>query len=334
MSRRGGPNTCNRSDNLANGASYPALTVTVNVATNATSPELNQVAVSGGGMASPVSGSDSTIINAPDLAIATTQSGTFIAGSTGTFNIAVSNAATGATAGPTGGPITVTDTLPAQFSYVSAFAAGWNCAAAAQTVTCTNPGPISPGSSAAAIALMVSVSASAEGVISNTASTATFDDSNPANNSSTASVTFSPDVAVTETHSGNFGTGSDGLFTLAVSNVGNAATTGSITLADTLAQQFTFASGNAAGWACSAASQIVTCTNSGPLAPGAAANSIPLIVAVNASSSGSISNTATISTLGDTNAANDSSTDSVNVLGTGSLPELISVAVPGAMREA
>ena len=34
---------------LAGGASYPAITVTVNVASNATSPQMNAVSVSGGG---------------------------------------------------------------------------------------------------------------------------------------------------------------------------------------------------------------------------------------------------------------------------------------------
>lgn len=323
----GGANTCDRSDALTTGASYPTLTVTVNVAANAASPEVSQVAVSGGGMTSSASGSDSTAINTPDLAASVTQSGSFTAGGTGTFNIAVSNAATGATAGPTGGPITVTDTLPAQFSYVSASATGWSCGAAAQVVTCTNPGPINPGSAAATIPLVVSVSSSAEGAISDTASVATFADNNAANNSATASVTFSPDLAIAETHSGNFGPGTDGLFTLAVNNAGNAATTGTITLTDTLAQPFTFVSGNAAGWTCSAASQLVTCTNPGPLAPGASTTTVPLIVSVSGSSSGSIANAGTVSTPGDTNAANDSFADNVSIV---SLPELISVGVPGA----
>jgi len=54
-------NTCNRSDVLSPGASYPAISVTVNVAVNATSPQVNQVSVSGGGSAS-ASASDLTLI--------------------------------------------------------------------------------------------------------------------------------------------------------------------------------------------------------------------------------------------------------------------------------
>jgi pro-kumamolisin-like protein len=57
-------NTCSRSDALNPGASYPAITVTVNVAANATSPQVNQASVSGGGSAS-ASASDSTTIVIP-----------------------------------------------------------------------------------------------------------------------------------------------------------------------------------------------------------------------------------------------------------------------------
>jgi sugar lactone lactonase YvrE len=55
-------NSCTRSDALAAGASYDPITVTVNVTASATSPQVNQVTVSGGGSASN-SASDSTVIN-------------------------------------------------------------------------------------------------------------------------------------------------------------------------------------------------------------------------------------------------------------------------------
>ncbi len=64
----GGVNTCDRSDTLATGTSYPSLTVTVNVSATATSPQVNQVSVSGGGMTGSASASDSTTINSPTIA--------------------------------------------------------------------------------------------------------------------------------------------------------------------------------------------------------------------------------------------------------------------------
>jgi hypothetical protein len=54
-------NSCTRSDSLAAGASYPAITVSVNVATNAASSLTNSATVSGGGSAT-VSASDPTTI--------------------------------------------------------------------------------------------------------------------------------------------------------------------------------------------------------------------------------------------------------------------------------
>src|SRR5579872_365606 len=56
-------NTCTRSDAAAGGASYPAITATVNVAVNASSPLANSASVSGAGSAS-ASASDPTMITA------------------------------------------------------------------------------------------------------------------------------------------------------------------------------------------------------------------------------------------------------------------------------
>jgi len=63
-------NTCSRSDVL-NGASYPAIAVTVNVASNAASQATNQVSVSGGGSAG-ASAADTTDITAGQLPAAVT----------------------------------------------------------------------------------------------------------------------------------------------------------------------------------------------------------------------------------------------------------------------
>jgi uncharacterized repeat protein (TIGR01451 family) len=58
-----GSGACTRSDTLLAGASYPPITVTVNVASNAPAAVTNQVSVSGGGSAT-TSASDPTTINA------------------------------------------------------------------------------------------------------------------------------------------------------------------------------------------------------------------------------------------------------------------------------
>jgi len=58
--------TCARSDVLNPSAAYPAITLTVKVAANATSSQLNQVTVSGGGSA-PYTGYDSAIVTTATL---------------------------------------------------------------------------------------------------------------------------------------------------------------------------------------------------------------------------------------------------------------------------
>ncbi len=307
----GGTATCDRSDTLTTNASYPPITVTVNVSTSATSPQVNQVTVSGGGMASSVSKTDSTNLNLPDLSISKSHSGAFTAGTNETFNIAVSNASG---AGPTAGAITVTDSLDSHFTYVSGTASGWSCGAASQVVTCTNPGPLAPGASATTIPLVVAVSPSASGTLTNTATVSTPGESNLANNSSTDTVTFGAvDLSIRKSHAGAFTAGGNGTFNIDVQNVGGSATTGAITVTDTLPSQFSFVSGIATGWGCSAVAQVVTCTNPGPIAAGVSAPTIPLVVGVSASATGTISNTATVATAGDTNSVNNSSTDSVTL---------------------
>jgi uncharacterized repeat protein (TIGR01451 family) len=75
---------CTTSSVLNGGSSYPAITVTVNVASNAATPRSNSVTVSGGGSGSSSIG-DSTIINAAGtsnvaLGKTATQSSTYAAG--------------------------------------------------------------------------------------------------------------------------------------------------------------------------------------------------------------------------------------------------------------
>src|SRR6266446_2704155 len=72
-------NRCSRSDALNRGASFPAITVTVNVASNASSPQVNQVGVSGGGSGN-ANASDSTTI----VVVIPSAAATFVAADTST----------------------------------------------------------------------------------------------------------------------------------------------------------------------------------------------------------------------------------------------------------
>ena len=71
-----------------------------------------------------------------------------------------------------------------------------------------------------------------------------------------------------KTHSGNFTVGFNGSYTITVSNVGSAATSGAVTVTDTLPTGLGFASASGAGWSFSVNGPVVTATNPGPLNAG------------------------------------------------------------------
>jgi uncharacterized repeat protein (TIGR01451 family) len=250
----------------------------------------------------------------PALSIVKSHTGNFTVSTNGVFTIAVSNN-TGA--GATTAPITVTDTLPAGLTFVSGTGTNWTCAAVLQVVTCTNPGPIAGGAAAGSITLTTAVAANAPASVSNTA-TATTTGSGTASSTNPVTVVAapSPDLSITKTTSGTFTPGSNATYQIAVSNTGTATTTGTITVIDTLNSAFTFVSGTGTNWTCAAVSQLVTCTNPGPVAGGSAAGNITLTVAVSGTASGSIDNTATVSDPGDTDVADKSSKATVNLGGT------------------
>jgi|GEM_PF-6464135 len=124
------------------------------------------------------------------------------------------------------------------------------------------------------------------------------------------------DLSIALTAQGAFTAGSNGVFQIAVSNMGTASTTGTITVADTLPSGFTFVSAAGANWTCAAVSQVVTCTSAGPIATSAAAANITLTVAVSGTATGTISNTATVSDPGDTTDTTDKSSTASMVIGT------------------
>ncbi|MGH9711792.1 MAG: InlB B-repeat-containing protein [Candidatus Acidiferrales bacterium] len=79
-------NVCTRTDALVAGASYPAITVTVNVMSSATSPQVNSVMVSGGGSASATANDSTTIVALTLVSIAVTPTNpTVVVGQTQQF---------------------------------------------------------------------------------------------------------------------------------------------------------------------------------------------------------------------------------------------------------
>src|SRR5262249_6988777 len=98
------PISCTRTDALAAGASYPSVTLTVNVAGNAAASVTTLVSVRGGGEGdtSNDTASDVTaIVQLPDLTVAAIHNGSFVQGQTGAaYTLVVNNIGPGPTTGP------------------------------------------------------------------------------------------------------------------------------------------------------------------------------------------------------------------------------------------
>lgn len=122
---------------------------------------------------------------AVDLIITKTHTGNFVVGTNGTYTVGIRNIGGTASAGA----YTVTDTLPAGLTFVSAAGTGWTCANAAQVVTCTNSTVIAAGASGASITLVVTPGAGAVPTVTNRATVAGGGDTVLTNNT-TADVTI------------------------------------------------------------------------------------------------------------------------------------------------
>jgi uncharacterized repeat protein (TIGR01451 family) len=159
-----------------------------------------------------------------DLSLSKVHNGSsFTAGGNGTYTLSVLNNGP-STATNT---ITVTDTLPAGLTYVSAAGTGWSCGAAGQTVTCTRPGPLASGATAPAITLTAAVSASAPATLTNTANASSTDfDNVSGNNSSTDIVSVLQPPIITLTKSVNTPTAAPGsglIYTIYYRNLGGSS---------------------------------------------------------------------------------------------------------------
>ena len=253
------------------------------------------------------------VILPTDLTIAKTHSGNFTQGQSGTYTITVTNSGGVASSGT----VTVSDTLPAGLTPGTATGTGWTCDTSGQTVTCTRADALSGGASFPAISLPVTVATNSALSLTNTATVSGGNDSNVNNNSSSDPTTINgvPDVTITKSHTGDFTQGQTGAtYTLTVSNAGGAATSGVVTVTDTLPASLTSPAGSGTGWTCNTSGQTVTCTRSNALAAGASYPAITVTVNVTATAPSSVTNTGSVSGGGQTNTANDSASDPTTII--------------------
>ena len=314
--------TCTRSDILQPGSPYPGVTVPVTVASSASGSLTATGTVSDPADTGTVGKNvtDSVTIGAlsPDLSIASTHSGSFQPGGTGSFVYTVSDSAK---AGPTTGPVTVTVPVPTGMTPVSASGTGWTCSISGQTATCTNPTVLKPGSSAPPLTVNVSVPQGTAGQLTTTASAATSGDASPQSATTSDTVTIvppAPNLGVAVSGPGTVKAGSTGSFTLTASNAANAGpTTGPVTATFTVPAGLTAQSVTGNGWTCSVSGQTVTCTRPGSgadaLDGGAAYPPVTVLVSVPATASGTVPASATIGTAGDSGQPGESAQTSVTV---------------------
>ncbi|GEM_PF-3278744 len=121
---------------------------------------------------------------------------------------------------------------------------------------------------------------------------------------SPATNTPTPNVVIHKNHTGVFREGDTGkTYTLIVSNVGTAATSGMVTVSDTLPPGLTATAISGSGWTCVLGTLV--CTRTDALAAGSSFSPITVTVNVAANAAPSVANTATVSVGGTTNAAID-----------------------------
>jgi hypothetical protein len=134
-------------------------------------------------------------VEAPDLTITKTHSGTFNRGQQGAqWTITVSNVGFG----PTVGTVTMVDTLPnVQNPPVptALSGTGWTCTLA--TLTCTRADALASGSAYPPITLTVNIPKNIQNNFTNTATVSGGGDVNPTNNTATDKISLGPPIVIT-----------------------------------------------------------------------------------------------------------------------------------------
>jgi len=297
--------TCTSTDLVSSNGSFPAISVTVDVGQAAAASLTNIASASGGGEVNTANDSASDVTNVvsrADIAVAKiSSSGTVTIGSNVDFTITVTNNGPSDATG-----VQITDQLPVGLTFVSATASAgtynsgtsvWNIGALA-------------GAGSATLTLTATVTAT--GSITNTASKTAENETDPnlANDSASATITGqAADLTIAKSHIGSFARGSTGSYSVTVSNVGSVASSGLVTVTDTLPAGLTPGLASGTGWSCGIAAQTVTCTRSDSLAAAGSYPVITITVSVGQAASSPLTNAASVSGGGEVNTGNDSASD-------------------------
>jgi uncharacterized repeat protein (TIGR01451 family) len=305
--------TCTNAGVIVPGDSS-VVTLTVNVLAGALPSVVNSATVTTAGDPTAANDASATpaipVTVAPDLALTkVSQFASYLVGDTARFFINARNVGSG----PTTGPVTLTDTLPAGLTYLASLVSTYTCGATGNVVTCARATPMLVNDTAGVV-ILAQVGSGASGSLVNRAWAATAGDGVSTNDSASTpaiAVAAVPDVRLVKRVVGTLAVGAPGTYQFAVQNAGFAPTSGVTTLVDSLPVGVTFTSASGAGWACaSTPARIVTCTRATPI-PAQDSSLVTMSVAVAAAALPSVTNTAHVSTPGEVVATNNAGTTGV-----------------------
>ena len=288
------PNTnrevvCGRSAEIQGGTSAPLLTVVARIdrTTPAGSKTVSASVVTQGDIGA-FNGSDSDSDTADvavlsDLATDVSVSGDYKVGDPANATVSVTNESVVPIAGPT----TVSGELPAGITMSSAAGTGWDCSATvagASDFECSRSAGIADGTTAPSIQLTFAVAQAAFPGVTIEATVANASDAFSGNDSDSAEVRVRRlNVAIEKIAIRAFNVGVEGRYRLNVTNVGDAATVGTVTVTDELPEGLELKSASGGGWDCSAsntATDFVECDLSAELGAGIQAAPVDIRVDV------------------------------------------------------
>jgi LPXTG-site transpeptidase (sortase) family protein len=292
------------------------------------------------------SANDSVTLNtAPNLGLAKSNGTSSVtAGGTTIYTLTVSNTGNSASSGT----ITIVDVLPSGMSITDGAvllsgtnAANWSCNASSNVITCTSSTAIAATNGTSVFAFTINVSSSASGTLINKAQVGGGGDpltstptSTSANNCTgvdapnkgcvvDSDTVVAPNLGLAKSNGTSSVTaGGTTIYTLTVSNTGNSASSGTITIVDVLPSGMSITDGvvslsgtNAANWSCNASSNVITCTSSSAIAATNGTSIFSFIATVSSNASGTLINKAQVGGGGDPLTSTPTSTSANNCTG-------------------